>query len=88
MEEKERAENLLVGHDNMNKAKNCKGNAQQTRTKDSLKMLREDDNILKAVVAIGYSGKLKFKTTLETEEVKLSVSSSLQPRFHYNLLKT
>lgn len=72
--------------DNASKAKQRKIDAQQTRTRDLLKLLCQDEEVFTVVADIDDGGELKLKRALELQEINFSVLRTLQPRSHYNSL--
>ena len=72
--------------DNASKAKQRKIDVQQTRTRDLLKLLCQDEEVFTVVADIDGGGKLKLKRALELQEINFSVLRTLQPRSHYNSL--
>ena len=72
--------------DNASKAKQRKIDAQQTRTRDLLKLLCQDEEVFTVVADIDDGGELKLKRALELQEINFSVLRTLQPCSHYNSL--
>ena len=72
--------------DNASKAKQRKIDVQQTRTRDLLKLLCQDEEVFTVVADIDGGGELKLKRALELQEINFSVLRTLQPRSHYNSL--
>ena len=72
--------------DNASKTKQRKIYAQQTRTRDLLKLLCQDEEVFTVVADIDDGGELKLKRALELQEINFSVLRTLQPRSHYNSL--
>ena len=67
-------------------AKQRKIDAQQSRTRDLLKLLCQDKEVFKVVAEIYDGGKLKLKRALELQEINFPLLSTLQPCLHYNSL--
>ena len=70
--------------DNASKAKQRKIDAQQTRTRDLLKLLCQDEEVFTVVADIDDGGELKLKRALELQEINFSVLRTLQLHSHYN----
>ena len=70
--------------DNASKAKQRKIDAQQTRTRDLLKLLCQDEEVFTVVADIDDGGELKLRRALELQEINFSVLGTLQPRSHYS----
>ena len=72
--------------DNASKAKQPKIDIQQTRTRDLLKLLCQDEEVFTVVADIDDGGELKLKRALELQEINFSVLRTLQSHSHYNSL--
>ena len=70
--------------DSASKAKQRKIDVQQTRTRDLLKLLCQDEEVFTVVADIDDGGELKLRRALELQEINFSVLRTLQPHSHYN----